>query len=85
MATNWRHNHGIETVEMFASLAAGLPFLILLCGTTDGTRAPSIPWSTYSNGQVVGPSTVSCDVIVGGTCYKFGAFYVCALPSTGSV
>ena len=26
--------------------------MILLCGTSDGTRAPSIPWATFSNGAV---------------------------------
>lgn len=78
MSNSWLSDHGIETLEVIASLTAGLPFLVLLCGTTDGTRAPAIPWSTYSSGQVVGPCVVPCNIIVGGNCYKWGAFNVCA-------
>ena len=64
----------------------------MLCGTTDGTHDPAIPWATFSDGavrstpvgaadrQVAGPSVTPCNVIIGGQCYKVGSFYYCIVP-----
>ena len=68
----------------------------MLCGTTDGTRNPPIPWATLSTGevgpavvsdadrQVVGPSVTPCNVLIGGSCTKAGSFYFCVVPGRPS-